>query len=400
MLKFISAQAIQILEGAIVTHNGALTAFHELKGVDILVQRLEVEVGRVNGSESESGDVPRATGGDAAASTIGAVPVPAPPRRDLRAARRVLLFSAVNCLTVVFHQHESGGSNPAAPSGGSQLRKPTLRDVLLEIMDNVDSYGGVLAALVATFLCDVMNSDPQVVHHVHGSGLAKSFLTLIMGKESEWKSWNASAWKEPTFEPSGELIMALPNVLTALSLTEVGAKAVMDANPFPALLSVFCSDRYVMPNSRCLLNEMSAIVGTGLDELMRHNPGLPPACLKAAIRVANRVATLGKHLLSDEDDILLGERSTEDLERARTHLMQFGYNITQLLEQILHNEDHVAPFVAADGFDALLELARWAAAPGGRAMVAHATCLSGSAASATHSTTSGTLSVLAKQIVR
>jgi uncharacterized membrane protein len=49
-------------------------------------------------------------------------------------------------------------------------------------MDNVDSYGGVLAALVATFLSDVMNSDPQVVHHVHKSGLATSFLSLVMGK--------------------------------------------------------------------------------------------------------------------------------------------------------------------------------------------------------------------------
>ena len=40
LLKFISAQAIQILEGAIVTHSGVLSAFHELKGVDILVRRL------------------------------------------------------------------------------------------------------------------------------------------------------------------------------------------------------------------------------------------------------------------------------------------------------------------------------------------------------------------------
>ena len=47
LLKFISAQAIQILEGAIVTHNSALSAFHELKGVDILIQRLGIEVARM-----------------------------------------------------------------------------------------------------------------------------------------------------------------------------------------------------------------------------------------------------------------------------------------------------------------------------------------------------------------
>jgi len=42
LLQFISSQAIQILEGAIVTHNIALLAFHELKGVDILIQQLGI----------------------------------------------------------------------------------------------------------------------------------------------------------------------------------------------------------------------------------------------------------------------------------------------------------------------------------------------------------------------
>ena len=42
LLQFISSQAIQILEGAIVTHNSALLAFHELKGVDILIQQLGI----------------------------------------------------------------------------------------------------------------------------------------------------------------------------------------------------------------------------------------------------------------------------------------------------------------------------------------------------------------------
>lgn len=47
LLQLISSQAIQILEGAIVTHKIALSAFHELKGVDILIQRLGIEVEKV-----------------------------------------------------------------------------------------------------------------------------------------------------------------------------------------------------------------------------------------------------------------------------------------------------------------------------------------------------------------
>ena len=44
-------------------------------------------------------------------------------------------------------------------------------------------YGGTLAALVANLLNDVMNNDPQLVHHVHGSGLAKSFLNMVVDRE-------------------------------------------------------------------------------------------------------------------------------------------------------------------------------------------------------------------------
>ena len=119
----------------------------------------------------------------------------------------------------------------------------------------MNSYGGVLAALVATFLSDVMNSDPQVVHYVHKSGLAKSFLSLLMDNTNKEGGSEEEGDKEPVpiLKPSAELIMALPNVIMALSLTEAGAKAVAEANPFPSMLSIFCSPSYVMPNSRCLL---------------------------------------------------------------------------------------------------------------------------------------------------
>jgi len=314
-----------------------------------------------------------------------------------------LLFSPTALThTLLKNQHDANsGNNPASsPNGAALLRKPELQNVLLEIMDNVDSYGGVLAALVATFLSDVMNSDPQVVHHVHTSGLAKSFFSLFIAAGGDGDSEN-----KPILTPSAELIMALPNVIIALSLTEAGASAVAEANPFPALLSIFCSPKYVMPNSRCMLNEMGAIIGTGLDEFMRHNPNLKAICLTALVDVIRKIVLIGQKLITDEDCAVVElaqdnatDRGSADLESSRTHLMQYGFNIIQLLEQILHSDDHLTPFVAAGGFDALLDLARWAVTPGGRSLVAQLSCLS--IASATHSTTSNTLAILVKSVCR
>ena len=392
LLKFISAQAIQILEGAIVTHTNALSAFHELKGVDVLVQRLssEVEIIRKNSSSGDS---------DVVMEDIHGGTKDEKPR--LQGAQRVLLFSAVNCLTVVFHSHDAG-ANAAAPPGGAQLRKPELMTVILDIMNNVESYGGVLAALVATLLSDVMNSDPQSVHYVHSSGLAKSFLSLILGKENEMTSIlgeDVEKWGEPIMEPSGELIMAVPNVVSALCLTEVGARVVAEANPFPTILSVLCSPKYVMPNSRCLLSEMAAIIGSGLDEIMRHNPLMRPKVVKAVVQVMKRVVFIGKDLTNQEESANDTAISTADLEIARTQLMQYGSNISQLLEQLLHSEDYVSSFLNAGGFDELLELARWSIIPSGRQLVAHASCLSTpSIACLTHSRSASSLSLVVKTI--
>lgn len=189
----------------------------------------------------------------------------------------------------------------------------------------------------------------------------------------------------------------------ALSLTEAGEAAVAEANPFPALMSIFCSPQYAMPNSRCLLNEMASMIGTGLDEIMRHNPNLTTICLRAVVQVIKRVTSMGRRLTSDEETITDASSiiNTSRLESDRTCLIQYICNVVQLLEQIIHVEDHIAPFVAVGGVESLLELACSGVVPGGRTLVAHLTCLSSpSIVSATFSTTSNTLSGLVKTVCR
>ena len=152
---------------------------------------------------------------------------------------------------------------------------------------------------------------------------------------------------------------------------------------------------------------MAAIIGTGLDELMRHNPSLKTVCLKAIVQTMNKLVSIGKSLIAEEDGlgtrVAAGkyEEKIKYLDTSRTLLMQYGYNIVQLLEQILHSEDHITPFVSAGGFDALLDMARWTVTPGGRALVANVTCLSSPSVSlATHSSTSRTLSILVRSVCR
>eukprot|EP00980_Cylindrotheca_fusiformis_P007262 scaffold1525_cov142-Cylindrotheca_fusiformis.AAC.62 len=387
LLRFVTAQAVQILEGAIVTHNNALSAFHDLNGVEVLTRRLSKEIslfstGKVDAkAELDSGAIPMdSEPAETDAAGLMEVDSSSTTRIRLQSSHRVLLFSIVTCLTVVFHQ-ESTSSSATTPSGGAELRKPLVTNALIEIIDNVQSYGGNLVSLIATLLSDVMNSDPHVVRHVHDKGLAKSFIKMLVDTKDG----------EPVLPAVPELIMAVPNVISALALTEDGANAVKEANPFPAILRIFYHSKYAMPQSRCLLNEMTAIVGTGLDEIMRHVTTLRPLVCRGIADAMNEVAEFGESLLNREEakdnTAPQMEMPASQLENERSCLMQYALNFGQILEQILHTEDHCEPFVVAGGLGALLKLYPYMM-PSGSEFLSHISCLScPSVSTLTHSTT-------------
>jgi len=389
LLRFVTAQAVQILEGAIVTHNNALSAFHNLQGVEVLTTRLSKEVLSVRDKriKAESNlecspmDIDNKMELDSSSSVCDVGP---------RASQRVLLFGIVTCLTVVFHQ-ESTSSSVSTPSGTAELQKPELTEALVEILDNVDVYGGHLVSLISTLLSDVMNSDPHVVRYVHESGLARSFLKML--------DFGPSV--EPVLPPVPELIMSVPAVLAALALTEAGTKKIKDINPFPGLLRIFYHPIYAMPRSRCLLNEMTSIVGTGLDEIMRHVPSLSKLICKAISDALTEVVAFGKLISKNESDLppVDDQGATAlDVDNDRSCLIQYTLNFGQILEQILHNEDHCEPFVESGGLDAILKMYPYLM-PTGERFLAHISCLScPSLSTISHSTTEETLTLAFKCI--
>lgn len=367
--KYIASQAVQILDAAIVAHTSAFTSFHELNGVDSLVKCLQEELEEIQ-----------------QASTVGdnaMVENQAPPKRKLTASNRVILYNIVNCLTVVFHQQEASSH----PSGGNHLRTPALTAAMKELLDNMDSYGGLLIALVSTLLSDIMNADPQVVHHVHDSGIAASFLAMLKGEK-------------PKVPPSAELFMAIPNVLAALSLTENGARIVCEHNPFPTLLAIFHDKEYAMPQSKCLLNDMTAIVGSGIDELMRHVPNSRLLATRALVDAVKAVVTYGEALVAEEKEFSSASGEIRDgMVERRTCLMQFAHNVCQLLEHILHTSDHIGPFVQSGGFEALLGLYPLLVAVDSQ-FLSHVSCLSNPAlAHLTHFAPSTALTLTVKSII-
>ena len=398
LLRFITAQAIQILEGAIVTHSNASTAFHDLNGVEVLTSLLLNEMSNIPGLEVAKSD----DQGDA--MEIDQL-VEGEPMEGVEASgeeapwicpsQRVLLFGVVTSLTVVFHQ-ESSTATVAATVAGAQLRKKEMAAALIKIMDHVNVFGGHLASLVATLLSDVMNNDPQIVYYIHESGIAKSFLTMILGKHD-------GELIEPIIPPVAELIMAIPNVVAALALTADGAKAVKEARPFPSLLRLFYHPDFAMPKSRCLLSEMTSIFGTGLDEIMRHVAILRSEILIAMAEAIKNVVKMATDLAKRERKIFgapgLSDKEQEAMDIERTRLIQYVLNFGQLLEQVLHNEEQCEPFIDAGGLDGLLDL-YLTSMPSGVQFLTHVSTLSSISVSTLHHATIEDTIVLALKSIQ
>jgi Domain of Unknown Function (DUF913). len=377
LLKFILSQSIQVLEGAIITHNPALIAFHDLNGVDLLVTLLDSQF-----IDTLSDNLP-----DRERNTDVQI--------TLDGSTRVVLFSILNCLTIVFHHQETDPrSNNAPMSPADVLRRSDMTLVLKSIISNVCVYGGVLGALAITLLSDVMNSDPRVVHYVYDSGLADAIFKMLKGshynaESSAFLDERSVRWHDPDIPTSSELIMSIPNVIIALALTEDGRKRMLHVNPIPELLSVLCSARFSMPNTRCMLNDMASLIGSGLDELMRHVPESKGLVIKAVVSTIERISISGKRIVDREEN---GHNScNEDSSNSRISLMHFASNISQALEHVLQNEENCSDFVKEGGVRAILDVYPLLVLRGNE-LLSHISCQSSpSMANLSHSTAATSL---------
>lgn len=173
-LTFIVAQVVQILEVAVAINANALAVFYDSKGVELLVKRISLEVHKIRNLDMNE------VGVEMSDTTKTNEQHGLIIRSKLKASKRSLLFSLVNCRTVVFHQQDHmSSSKPSRPTGFRHLQNVAFSESILDIFQNVDSYGGILAALTCTLVSDIVNADPPVIHFLINAGLADAILFMI-----------------------------------------------------------------------------------------------------------------------------------------------------------------------------------------------------------------------------
>lgn len=132
---------------------------------------------------------------------------------------------------------------------------------------------------MATFV----HNEPTSLTIIQEIGLPEAFYKVV----------------ESGVEPSFEVIQAIPNALGALCLNQTGQDQ-LAARPsiIPGLLSIFTSERHL----RVLQDKENAVlIGTSIDELIRHHPFLKTAVFEGVRSILGQIEDLGKGFTIPED---------------------------------------------------------------------------------------------------
>lgn len=133
--------------------------------------------------------------------------------------------------------------------------------------------------IMATFV----HNEPTSLTIIQEIGLPEAFYKVV----------------ESGVEPSFEVIQAIPNALGALCLNQTG-QVQLAARPsiIPGLLSIFTSERHL----RVLQDKENAVlIGTSIDELIRHHPFLKAAVFEAVRSILGQIEDLGKAFIVPDD---------------------------------------------------------------------------------------------------
>ena len=138
-------------------------------------------------------------------------------------------------------------------------------------------------ALAINIMATFVHNEPTSLTIIQEIGLPEAFYKVV----------------ESGVEPSFEVVQAIPNALGALCLNQTGQDQ-LAARPsiIPGLLSIFTSERHL----RVLQDKENAVlIGTSIDELIRHHPFLKTAVFEGVRSILGQIEDLGKVFTVPED---------------------------------------------------------------------------------------------------
>ncbi|KAJ4483401.1 hypothetical protein J3R30DRAFT_3834848 [Lentinula aciculospora] len=254
------SKTMQLVDNVLYSFANAFAVFCNSHGVEALVDRIEFEVDldiREHGDQQKSRQI---------FGSHGELPVvrAAVLKHILRSMHRMM---------------QSSGTL----EGLRGLIDMSILKSIKKIIEYRGLFGPSVLPIAINIMATFVHNEPGSLTVIQEAGLPETFYKSI----------------ELGLEPAIEVLQAVPNALGALCLNEAG-QSQLAAHPsiIPAIFSIFTSDRHL----KILLEKENAVlIGTAVDELIRHHPFLKAPVFQALKSTMLKIEELGHAYLPPDD---------------------------------------------------------------------------------------------------
>ncbi|XP_028777707.1 E3 ubiquitin-protein ligase UPL1 [Neltuma alba] len=242
--------AVKILQKLMDYSSSAVSLFKELGGVELLAQRLQVEVNRVIGLVGEQDNL--ILSGESSRHGADQLYL---QKRLIRVSLKALGSATYAPANSTRSQHSCDSSLPAT---------------LVLIFRNVDKFGGDIYHSAVTVMSEIIHKDPTCFSMLHEMGLPNAFLSSLASGVL----------------PSSKALTCIPNGLGAICLNSTGLEAVKETSSLRFLVDIFTSKKYVLA-----MNEAIVPLANAVEELLRHVSNLRSTGVDIMIEIIHKISS-------------------------------------------------------------------------------------------------------------
>ncbi|KAI9097596.1 hypothetical protein K1719_025367 [Acacia pycnantha] len=329
--------AVKTLQKLMDYSGSAVSLFKELGGVELLAQRLQIEVHRVIGLVREDDDV--LFTGESSRHNTDQLPS---QKRLIKVSLKALGSATYAAANSTRSQYSHDSSLPAT---------------LVLIFGNVDKFGGDIYYSAVTVMSELIHKDPTCFSALHEMGLPDAFLSSVVSRVF----------------PSSRALSCIPNGLGAICLNAKGLEAVRETSALRFLVDIFTSKKYVLA-----MNEAIVPLANAVEELLRHVSSLRSTGVDIIIEIIHKIASVGDGIGTgssgkDNEDTAMETDSVDKENEGHCCLVKAAdsaaegmsddqflqlciFHLMVLVHRMMENSETCRLFVEKSGIEALLNL--------------------------------------------
>lgn len=154
---------------------------------------------------------------------------------------------------------------PGTGDGLRSLIESSLLPSMKSIYANVDVFGASVFASTSNIMAAFIHNEPSSYQVLDEANIPQTFFSAISEE----------------LLPAADALTSLPNVFGAICLNTHGLALFNSHNPIPAFMKIFTSQKHceILRES-----DLAGILGSSMDELVRHQPTLCDTVIREIIR--------------------------------------------------------------------------------------------------------------------